>query len=151
MEKIIYILSIILFTSCSTSKKILQTDKTVAHKTIERREIIRKGDTLTIDIPNIRYKDTTIVRTNYENKTIARVTYDDKGNQKFDCLSAEINEKLELINETVANNVENKRDVERDFNPQYFIYALAALAFIIIIGFIVFGIVITKLKKSVIT
>jgi len=125
----------LLIFSCSTTKKLVKEDTSTKKTTTERKQITRPGDTITIDIPNIRYKDTTITRVNYENKTIARVTYDEDGNQKFECLSAEINEKLELIREEVANNIKEQNDVQRSFNPQHFIYALAFLGIVILIGF----------------
>lgn len=138
----------LLMFSCKLAKRITQTDKTQTEKTIERRKITRPGDTITIDIPNIRYKDTTIVRTNYENRTVARVTYDEDGNQSFECLSAEIKEELELIKESILKDVVNDSDVKREFNPQYFIYALAVLAGIVLIGIVIVSYLIMRIQKK---
>jgi ATP-dependent Zn protease len=149
MKKLILgLLVVVSLYSCSTTKKLLKEDTSVKKTTTERKQITRPGDTITIDIPNIRYKDTLITRVNYENKTIARVTYDDKGNQKFECLSAEIDEKLELIREEVQNNIKEQNDIKRSFNPQYFIYALGFLVLVIVIGFGFMGFMFMKLQKQ---
>lgn len=134
--------------SCSTTRNLKKEDNTTKRTTTERRQLTRPGDTITIDIPNIRYKDTTITRVNYENKTIARVTYDNKGNQRFDCLSAEIDEKLELIREEVNNNIRENNKIDRSFNPQYFIYALAFLGIVIIIGFGLISFMFMRFQKQ---
>jgi hypothetical protein len=114
-------------------RKVVRSDNTQTDKTIERRETIRQGDTISIKIPNIIYKDTTIFRTNYETKTKIRIRYDEDGNAEADCISAEIEEKLELIRETIKNDIKNNRDSSREFNPQYFIYALAFLGVVLIV------------------
>lgn len=121
--------------SCKSSKKVVDTDKSTKDTTIDRTTVIRPGDTLTIDIPNIRYKDTVIRRTNYENRTVASVYYDSQGNQRFECQSAEYYEIRELLKESIKTDKESKEDIERSFNPQYFIYALAAFGLVICILF----------------
>lgn len=152
MKKLIYISLIFIFlSSCSSMKSFFSKDKGTKDTKTEVVETTKKGGKTTLELPNIIYKDTTITSVNYETKTILRTTFDKKGNQKIDCLEAEINEKITRIEEAIQNDIETKTKSETSFNPQYFIYAIAALGFIIIIGFIVFGIVITKLKKSVIT
>ena len=149
MKKLILgLLVVVSLYSCSTTKKLLKEDTSVKKTVTERKQITRPGDTITIDIPNIRYKDTVITRINYENKTIARVRYDEKGNQKFECLSAEIDEKLELIREEVQNNIKEQNDIKRSFNPQYFIYALGFLVLVVVIGFGFMGFMFMKLQKQ---
>jgi ATP-dependent Zn protease len=149
MKKLILsVFVMLLISSCSTTKKLLKTDTSVKKTVTERKQITRPGDTITINIPNIRYKDTVITRVNYENKTIARVRYDNKGNQQFECLSAEIDEKLELIREEVNNNIKEQNDIKRSFNPQHFIYALAFLVVVILIGFGLIGFMFMRLQKQ---
>lgn len=135
--------------SCGITKKLQQKDNSTKDTTIERREITRPGDTITIDIPNIRYKDTVITRVNYEKKTIATVRYDEQGNQRFECLSAEIEESLESIKESVKNDIKSKKETKHQFNPQYIFYAIGALAFIVLIGLIFLSFLFMKMQKQI--
>ena len=146
MKKLIFILFIL--TSCSTSKKALTEDTSRTDTVTERKTVTRPGDTVRIDIPNIRYKDTVITRYNYDTKTLARVTYDSEGNQKFDCISAEMRELLETIKQTQQNNIKSESERESSFNPQYIIYAIAILAFIVFIGLGILGFMFLKLQKQ---
>lgn len=139
----------LLLFSCGVTKKSSRTDKTESDKTVERRTFTRPGDTISIDIPNIHFKDTTITRTNYETRTVASVHYDSQGNARFDCMSAELREEMELIRETIKNDVKDDNEVESEFKPQHFIYALAVLVGVIIIAMIVGMVAIAKIKKSI--
>lgn len=150
MKKIILSVFTALFLfSCGITKTNNRTDMSEGKKTIEERTITRPGDTVTIDIPNIRYKDTIIERVNYNTKTIARVIYDNDGNQKFDCIPAEIREELKLIREEFKNDIEDDRETKHEFNPQYFVYAIGFLAFILVFGMIIGLIAIKKIKSSI--
>lgn len=151
MKKLIYIsIILIIFSSCSTFKSVLTKDNSTKEKNIEVVETTKKGGKTTLEIPNIIYKDTTITSINYETKTILKTTFDNNGNQKIACLESEINEKITRIEETMQKDIETKNERKNEFNPQYLIYAIAFLGVIIIIGFIVFGIVISKIKKEII-
>lgn len=152
MKKLILIaFTALLLTSCGVSKKKAFYDKSTKDTTIDRTTIIRPGDTITIDIPNVRYKDTIIRRTNYENKTVASVYYDKYGNQRFECQSAEIREMRELISEVILNDIKSKDESKSEFNPQYFIYALAVLAVVVVIGFVLISVMIMKIKASILS
>ena len=139
---------LVVMVSCKTAKKVTETDRSTSQTVTEREIKTRPGDTITIDIPNIRYKDTTIQRINYENKTIARVTYDDVGNQKFECMSAEINLLTEKINEMVQNDINKESEKKNEFNPQQIFYALGFLGLVFIIGILFIGYTITKVQKQ---
>jgi hypothetical protein len=139
----------LLLFSCATTKKSSESDQSTRDTTIERRSITRPGDTITINIPNVRFKDTTITSVNYENRTVASVHYDKDGNQRFECLSAEMKEELELIRETLKNDKESDSERESSFNPQYFIYSLAILVGVLIILIIVGMVAFQKLKRSI--
>jgi hypothetical protein len=150
MNKIILIVFTgLLFCSCATTKKSSQSDQSTRDTTIERRSITRPGETITIDIPNFKFKDTTITRVNYENQSVASVHYDKEGNQRFECLSATMKEEFELIRDTLKNDKESDSEIERTFNPQSFIYALAILVGVLVILIIVGMIAFAKLKKSI--
>lgn len=148
-KSILSVLTAFLLFSCGVTKETSRTDKSESDKTIERRIFTRPGDTISIDIPNIRYKDTTITRTNYETRTVASVHYDSQGNARFDCMSAELREEMELIRETLRNDIKDDNKVESEFKPQHFIYALAVLVGVIIIAMIVGMVAIAKIKKSI--
>lgn len=150
MKKLILSLCIALsLFSCSVLKENSKNDQSEIDRSIERRLITRPGDTLTIDIPNVRYKDTTITRVNYENRTVATVRYDSQGNQQFECLSAELREEMHLIREAIKNDIQEETKTESQFSPDHFIYALAFLLFVFVIGMIVLLIIISKLKKTI--
>jgi hypothetical protein len=136
MKNIVFILLIaVTFSSCKSSKKITATDKSTIDRVVDKTTIVRPGDTVVINIPNIRYKDTLIRKINYETKTVASVYYDKEGNQRFECQSAEYYEIRELLKESIKNDLMYNKEKETEFNPQYFIYALAVFGFIICILF----------------
>ncbi len=142
-----FVLLIIGLVSCEVSKKLLTTDNTKRTITTERKSITRKGDTLSIVVPNIKYKDTTITKYNYETKTVARLVYDNQGNSRVDCISAEIKEQLETIKEDIKNDIKTKNETDNGFNPQYLVYSIMALIVVLIIGMIVGFILIQRLKN----
>jgi len=137
MKIVVFILFCFCLFSCSTYKNIKKKDNTVTNTVVKKNTITRPGDTITIDIPNVRYYDTIIKRVNYENKTIAKVTYDSSGNQKFECLSAELIETMELIRQDIKNDINVNSEKKNDFKPQNFIYAIVVLVIALIV-FMVF-------------
>lgn len=150
MKKTIIILLLSsLICSCNAYKSLQKKDLTTNKTTIERKTTTRVGDTITIDVPNIRYVDTIIKRVNYENRTIASVTYDKSGNQKIECISAEIKEEIESIRNEIKNNKTENEEKEIGFNPQYFIYAIALLLLIIVIAIIVFFVLYAKFQNQI--
>ncbi len=126
-----------LLSSCEVYKKAITTDRSKTETLTERFETYRKGDTVTINVPNVIYKDTIIEKINYETKTIARIKYDDFGNKSFDCISSEIKELKEFILTQQQNNISSKKETEKQFKPQYFIYSIVILI-IVLIGFMFF-------------
>ena len=150
MNKLILsVFTALLLFSCSTSKKLFKKDNSTDITTIERREVTRAGDTVTIEIPNIRYKDTTITKINYDTRTIARVNYDSQGNKSVECISAEIKELVETLRNEKKNDVKETTEKEHEFKPQYFLYALGFLVLIIVVGIIVVYVLIMKMKASI--
>ncbi len=131
---------------CESYKKLLTTDNTKKTIVTERKELIRQGDSLSIVVPNVKFKDTTITRYNYITKTKARVVFDKKGNQRIDCISAEISERIEKIREDIKNDIKTENEKRSEFKPQYFIYALVFLGVVMIILMIMFYVLLSKLK-----
>lgn len=118
MKKFIYILAISLIFGCTTTKSLFErksktnTDRSI--KEVETKRLVRAGDTVTINIPNIRYKDTTITRTNTVTNTLANVTYDKYGNQRFDCISSEILELTKIIRNIEEQKKEDVKEREKE-------------------------------------
>lgn len=148
-NKIILILLIGLLSSCSTLKDYKQEDNTKAKTVTEVTEKTKKGGKTVLEIPNIRYKDTTIYNVNRETKTILSTRYDKQGNQKIECLEADFNEKFTRVHELIENDIKTRDLRKTDFNPQYIFYAIAVLSLILIIGlgFLVF--IMIKMQKQV--
>lgn len=113
MKKLLIIPLILILTSCDILKQSRKEKKDVTtNEKIETREV-RKGDTVTYIIPNIRYKDT-IITTVSTQGTILK-TYFDKSGQvvKNDCISAEI-ELLRLEMRTIIDQSKTKESTKTE-------------------------------------
>lgn len=148
LKRVLLLLVLVSLFGCRTSKESLFTDKSKTDTFTEKRTVTRAGDTVTIEIPNIRYKDTTITKINYDTKTIASVRYDSQGNQTFDCISAELKELIETMKQSTQNDIEAEAKRESEFNPQYIFYAIGFLAFIVFLGLGVLGFMFLKLQRQ---
>jgi len=148
MKKILIITLLLLCFSCDVQKKAIKT-KTDRQLTEQiETKTYRPGDTISIDIPNIKLKDTVIERVSYKYNTpsIARVTYDKNGNIKVECLQAQI-EETNRINRQLLEVIKDKNQEKTEvFKPQYFIYALAVLVLFVVIGFVLISNKINKIK-----
>lgn len=119
----------IFFVSCSSLKTKRTTDTNVVDRTITTRP----ADTLTYNVPNVQYKDTTIYVRNFEKErsNTLRIAYDNSGNAAaIDCISEEINE----LKETITNTQTDEKIKEKVFKDVYFIYLFLGLAFLIVIS-----------------
>ena len=122
---------------CNSTKSLTKKDNTTTEKVTKSQTVTRPGDTVTISIPNIKYRDTTITRINYDTKTMVVSKFDKDGNQTIDCISAELTERLDTIEEKINNDISENSEKENSFNPQYFIYSIAALVLVVVIALIV--------------
>lgn len=138
----------LLFSSCESYKKVATSDKTKINTVSTVKEVKRKADSISIVVPNVVYKDTVITKVNYETKTIARIVYDDDGNKRFDCLPAEISERLERIETNQSNNVKIDSEKERSFNPQYILYAIGFVCLVVVVGLGLLGFLVVKTQKQ---
>lgn len=148
MKKLLIFTLLLLCFSCDVQKKAIKnkTDRQLTEQ-IETTSY-RPGDTISIDIPNIKLKDTVIERVSYKYNTpsIARVTYDADGNIKVECLQAQI-EETNRINRQLLEVIKDKNQEKTEvFKPQYFIYALAVLVLFVVIGFVLISNKINKIK-----
>ena len=149
MRKIIIISSIISLTCCKTSKDLKIDDKTESNTKKEIVERKRPGSKTILEIPHFVYKDTTITNINYVDKTILTAKYDRNGNKTIECMSQEINERIEKMEASVKNDIETRNKIEREFNPQYFIYALGFLGLIMIVLILFVQKSITTIQKNI--
>lgn len=150
MRNTLYIiLAVALLSSCDSIKTAQKTKKDIQQSETIKTQIKRAGDTLRIEVPNITYKDTTIVKTNYVNRTEARISYDSKGNAEVECISAEINELREEIRTLTDNSKEKDRTKETSFQSEVIIYVFLGFALlIVIVGAAAFW-VISKQSKEI--
>ena len=135
--------------SCTTTKKLFKKDNSTDITTVERREVTRAGDTLAFEIPNVKWKDTTIYHVNHVTKQIASVNYDSQGNKSVECISAEIRELVETLRNEKKTDIKETEDKEHSFNPQYIFYAIGFLVLMVVIGLVVVSVLFSKMKASI--
>ena len=135
LHKTFKYLILLLFVSCTSSKK-LNRDKTkVVKEEINSGEqtIKRASDTLLMTIPTIKYKDTIIYKRG--RKSTVYINYDKQGQAtiKSVCDSIAIFKKwYNQINIDQKNNVRDKDNVTT-ITPTIILYIFIGLAFLIII------------------
>lgn len=122
------------------------SDKSKKSLITEKKEVLRKSDTLKFRIPNIEYYDTIIERVNYSTRHIAKIHYDSEGNQSFESQCPDIIEITELTTEITENDIEFKKKVENELTPQKLFYAIAGLGVVLIIFMILLLIIFSKAK-----
>ena len=127
----------LLFNSCDIQKRAVKskTDRTESEQTETITK--RKGDTVTFTVPKIVYRDTTIYTVNRQGTTL-RTVYDNNGTiSQIDCFASMIDE-ISRSNRLLVEAIKEKdKEKTETFNPQHFIYAIAVLALILLVGFIV--------------
>lgn len=131
------IISILFLSSCNLLKKVDKTS-TDTESTERIREITsRKGDTVTYEIPNVRFKDTTIYTYNRVGSRI-ETRYDSKGDiDLINCITGEINMLREEIR-SMKESEDTKQKTEQG----------KANIFVWIGGLIILsGVVLITLKK----
>ena len=121
---------ILFFTSCDILKDKQKVKRDITQTESIKTQIKRPGDTLKIQIPNITYKDTTIVKTNYVNRTEARVTYDSQGNKTIECISAELDIFREEFRMLVDKTKEKDKVKESNFQSETIIYVVVGVVII---------------------
>ena len=121
---------LLFFTSCDILKDKQKVKKDITQTESIKTQIKRAGDTLKIQIPNITYKDTTIVKTNYVNRTEARVTYDSNGNKTIECISAELDIFREEFRTLIDQSKEKDKVKESNFQSETIIYVVVGVVII---------------------
>ena len=123
---------LLFFTSCDILKDKQKVKKDIKQTESIKTQIKRAGDTLKIQIPNITYKDTTIVKTNYVNRTEARVTYDSNGNKTIECISAELDIFREEFRTLVDQSKEKDKVKESNFQSETIIYVVVGFVLVLL-------------------
>lgn len=136
-NNILLIIALFLLTSCNVFKK---SNKFKRDTTLnETTETItkRKGDTVTFTVPKIIYRDTTIYTVNRQGTTL-RTVYNEQGQiSQIDCFASMIEEITRSNRELIETIKDKEQEKKEEFNAQYFIYSIAFLAVIVLVGFII--------------
>ena len=142
MKKLtLIVLASVLFYGCGVTKN---RQKTKEDRTLkESTEIIttRVGDTVTYEVPLVRFKDTTIVRRNYVTGTTQTLRYNANGQVDLaQCISGSI-ERIERSNKELIEAILTKdKETKHEINPGVILYGFIGLAvFMLIIGGSLFG------------
>ena len=137
MKKLtLIVLASVLFYGCGVTKN---RQKTKEDRTLkESTEIIttRVGDTVTYEVPLVRFKDTTIVRRNYVTGTTQTLRYNANGQVDLaQCISGSI-ERIERSNKELIEAILTKdKETKHEINPSVILYGFIGLAvFMLIIG-----------------
>jgi len=134
MKKLVLILFI--FTSCSVfkGKKQTKTTKDTNKTTTEKITRFQEADTTVIKVPNIIYKDTTIIKKGRTNT--AYVNFDSKGKIDFQCINDKIQETIErTIQEQTQERIkENVKDKETRYDPKLILYIFIGLGSLIVVN-----------------
>lgn len=138
MKKLLIICLLFSLYSCDILKESQKLKRDVQSTESIKTQIKRKGDTLTLQIPKITYKDTTIVKTNYVNRTEARIIYDSSGNKTVECISAELDVFKEEFRTLIDNSKEKQSNKEESFQSEIIIYLTLGLGVIICGALIIF-------------
>ena len=133
--KIFKYLTLLLFVSCTSSKKLTRDKTKVVKEEINSGEqtIKRASDTLLMAIPTIKYKDTIIYKRG--RKSTVYINYDNKGQAtiKSVCDSIAIFRKwYNQINIDQKTNVKDK-DKVTTLTPTFILYIFLGFAFLLII------------------
>ncbi len=140
----------LLLQGCGLSKNIETQEETREERQIERVSTTRPSDTVTVERKyNVVLKDTVIYTKSYDTKTIIRESYDSQGNQKIDCIPEEIREDIEKINEKIDRDFASRKDIKVEIDLAPLIWAIAGLAFVVVLALVVIVFMIMQVKKAV--
>jgi hypothetical protein len=130
MKKLtLIILASVLFYGCGVTKNRQKTKEDRVLK--ESTEIIttRVGDTVTYEVPLVRFKDTTIVKRNYVTGTTQTLRYNANGQVDLaQCISGSI-ERIERSNKELIEAILTKdKETKHEISPSVILYGFIGLA-----------------------
>jgi hypothetical protein len=131
------------FSSCSVTKGKIEEDKSKLITETEKRVITREPSKVVNETKyNVKYKDTTIVTTNYETRTILREVYNKKGDRTTECICDGIREELELVKSVLQNDISKEKETTHSIDIAPLIWAfsgfLGVLVLLGIIGLVIY-------------
>lgn len=128
-------LCLLLF-GCTSTKKLLEKKTKTDTVSTETGTVTstRAGDTISILVPSIVYKDTTIYQRGKTTTLVQR--YDNEGKLRVDCISDEINELKNYVKNAIEKKEEEvkTKDVERGFKDIYILYLFLGLALLMFLN-----------------
>lgn len=118
--------------SCDIMKEAAKTKTDTGFKENIETRTFRKGDTVTYEIPNVIYKDTTIYRTNRQGTTIKAV-YDQTGNiASIDCFASAIAE-MRKENREFQQAIKDKESKKTEnFDSTFIFYIMGGVVLIVV-------------------
>ena len=127
-----YFILCLLLVGCTSTKKLFEkktdTVSTETGTVVSKRD----GDTLTVSIPTVVYKDTTIYKRGKTTTLVQR--YNKAGELNVDCISDEINELKEYVKNAVEHTDESTKEVERGFKDIYILYLFLGLGLLVFLN-----------------
>lgn len=130
MKKSIIIISILFLSSCDIVKKSAKTKSDTNFNEQIETKTFRKGDTVTYEVPNVIFKDTTIYRKNVQG-TVLKTVYDNTGRiTSVDCFSSFI-EEIKKENREFQQSIKDKeKEKEEKANFDWLLYIILGVVFI---------------------
>lgn len=135
--KVLILTLILSISSCAVTKKLdkKQTDTSAKEEVLTQNK--RKGDTATLIVPKIKFRDTTIYTVNRVGTRI-ETRYDDSGEiDRIDCYTSAIDELTKINRELITSMSEKKKDEEFKMDPMFLVIAglVIVILFIIVIAY----------------
>ena len=124
------ILFLFICCSCDIQKEAVKIKTDTDFKENIETKTFRTGDTVTYEVPNVIFKDTTIYRKNTQG-TILKTVYDKSGSiSSIDCFASAI-EEFKKENREFKESIKNKKSEKKEeINTTWILY-----------GFIIIGVV----------
>lgn len=137
MKNSLIIISILFLSSCDIVKKSAKTKSDTNFNEQIETKTFRKGDTVTYEVPNVIFKDTTIYRKNVQG-TVLKTVYDNTGRiSSVDCFSSFI-EEIKKENREFQQSIKDKEsEKEEKANFDWLIYIV--LGVVVLGGFLGFA------------
>jgi len=134
MKNIIYTLLVLSIVSCDVQKISDKVKDDSNYKENTEVKTFRQGDTVRFEIPNIKFKDTTIYRTNRQGTTIQTV-YDRQGTVKsIDCYASRIEELTRQNIEYQKNSKQKQSAKTEKFNTVWVLYFVIGIVVIFVVA-----------------
>lgn len=133
MRKSIFVLCILLLTGCNLLKKVNKKENDTSQVVQTTERTVRKGDTVTFVVPNIRYKDTTIYSVNRVGTRI-ETRYDNQGNiDLINCYSSEIDLLKTQVSLLQQSSSEKDKTESAKPNPWFWIAVIVCAGVVLVI------------------